>query len=47
MLKFAFVFQNRYNESFEKLQEIVQNKEYGEIVGVKGLVTWFRPISYY
>ncbi|WP_317845697.1 Gfo/Idh/MocA family protein [Bacillus sp. S3] len=29
------------------LQEIVESGEYGRIVGIKGLVAWYRPKSYY
>ncbi|MBZ5750681.1 Gfo/Idh/MocA family protein [Metabacillus rhizolycopersici] len=46
-IKIGVCLQNRYNESFEKLQEIVNSGEYGKIIGIKGLVTWFRPKSYY
>ena len=46
-IKLCVSFQNRLNESFEKLQEIVESGEYGKVTGLKGLVTWFRPKSYY
>ncbi|MFZ7946459.1 Gfo/Idh/MocA family protein [Neobacillus sp. 19] len=46
-IKICVCFQNRYNESFEMLQEIVESGEYGRIVGIKGLVAWYRPKSYY
>ncbi|MFK9095105.1 Gfo/Idh/MocA family protein [Bacillus salipaludis] len=46
-IKICVCFQNRYNESFEMLQEIAESGEYGRIVGIKGLVAWFRPKSYY
>lgn len=46
-IKICVCLQNRFNESFEKLQEIVKSGEYGKVIGVKGLVTWFRPKSYY
>jgi UDP-N-acetyl-2-amino-2-deoxyglucuronate dehydrogenase len=46
-IKIGVCLQNRYNESFEKLQEIVNSGEYGKITGIKGLVTWFRPKAYY
>ncbi|MGG3467214.1 Gfo/Idh/MocA family oxidoreductase [Neobacillus pocheonensis] len=46
-IKICVCFQNRYNESFEMLQEIAQSGEYGKIVGIKGLVAWHRPKSYY
>jgi predicted dehydrogenase len=46
-VKIGVCLQNRYNESFEKLQEIVNSGQYGKIIGIKGLVTWFRPKAYY
>lgn len=46
-IKICVSFQNRLNESFVKLQEIIQSGELGNLMGVKGLVPWFRPKSYY
>jgi UDP-N-acetyl-2-amino-2-deoxyglucuronate dehydrogenase len=46
-VKIGVCLQNRNNESFEKLQEIISTGEYGPIKGVKGLVAWFRPKEYY
>jgi UDP-N-acetyl-2-amino-2-deoxyglucuronate dehydrogenase len=46
-IKIGICLQNRLNESFEKLQEIVNSGQYGKIIGIKGLVTWFRPKAYY
>ncbi|MBV7509183.1 Gfo/Idh/MocA family oxidoreductase [Bacillus sp. sid0103] len=46
-IKICVCFQNRYNESFELLQEIVNSGRYGKMIGIKGLVTWFRPKEYY
>ncbi|MGG1675998.1 Gfo/Idh/MocA family protein [Neobacillus sp. NRS-1170] len=46
-VKVCVCFQNRYNESFEMLQKIALSSEYGKIVGIKGLVAWYRPKSYY
>lgn len=46
-IKIGICFQNRMNETFEKLQEIFQAGQYGKITGIKGLVTWFRPKAYY
>ncbi|WP_144554739.1 Gfo/Idh/MocA family protein [Bacillus sp. X1(2014)] len=46
-IKIGVCLQNRNNESFEKLQEIINSGEYGPIKGVKGLVAWFRPKQYY
>lgn len=45
--KICVSFQNRYNKSFMKLVEILQNENVGKITSIKGLVTWFRPESYY
>jgi predicted dehydrogenase len=46
-VKICICFQNRFNETFEKLLEIVKSGEYGQVMGIKGLVTWFRPNDYY
>lgn len=46
-VKICVCLQNRYNESFEMLQEIAKSGEYGRITGVKGLVTWLRTKEYY
>lgn len=44
--KLGICFQNRYNKSVVRLKELLEeNKE--EIFAVKGLVTWFRDMSYY
>lgn len=48
--KLGVCFQNRYNKTSEKLLEILQEtpeEELGSLVAVKGVVTWFRPESYY
>ncbi|RLL40707.1 gfo/Idh/MocA family oxidoreductase [Oceanobacillus piezotolerans] len=46
-VKICICFQNRLNETFVKLKEIVDSGEFGKVTGLKGLVTWFRPKSYY
>ncbi|WP_203247613.1 Gfo/Idh/MocA family protein [Sporosarcina beigongshangi] len=46
-VKICVSFQNRFNETVEKLQEMVSSGEYGKVIGIKGLVTWFRPKAYY
>lgn len=46
-VKICISFQNRFNETFEKLLEIVQSEKYGKVSGIKGLVTWHRPKEYY
>ncbi|MGX7350030.1 Gfo/Idh/MocA family protein [Dolosicoccus paucivorans] len=44
-------FQNRYNRTIQRLKAIlnepIQRQRYGKLLGVKGVVTWFRPESYY
>ncbi|MEH7117942.1 Gfo/Idh/MocA family oxidoreductase [Neobacillus vireti] len=45
--KICVCFQNRCNESFELMQQINASGEFGKIIGIKGLVTWFRPKEYY
>ena len=35
-VKICICFQNRYNETFEALQEIVESGKYGKVIGVKG-----------
>src|SRR5690606_24162679 len=46
-VKICVSLQNRLNETFVKLKEIVDSGELGKVTGIKGLVTWFRPKSYY
>ena len=46
-VKIGVCFQNRYNNTFKTLQKFVRSGEYGKLVGVKGIVSWFRPKSYY
>lgn len=46
-VKIGVCFQNRLNDTFKTLYEVVQRGEYGQITGIKGLVTWYRPKSYY
>ncbi|MDQ0256727.1 putative dehydrogenase [Evansella vedderi] len=46
-VKICVCLQNRFNETVEKLLELVASGEFGEVTGVKGLVTWHRPKSYY
>ncbi|NLB99013.1 MAG: Gfo/Idh/MocA family oxidoreductase [Lactobacillales bacterium] len=48
--KLGVCFQNRYNRTTTKLIDILENQpveEIGSIRAVKGVVTWFRPESYY
>lgn len=46
-IKIGICFQNRYNKTFQTLKKIVESGIYGPVKGVKGLVTWSRPNSYY
>lgn len=46
-VKIGICLQNRFNETFEKLQEIVAQGQYGAVKGIKGIVAWFRPQAYY
>lgn len=46
-VKICVCLQNRLNATFIKLTEILQSKEYGEVRGIKGLVTWSRKDDYY
>ena len=39
--------QNRFNESVEMLKELLDSGTYGRITGLKGIVPWARPKSYY
>jgi UDP-N-acetyl-2-amino-2-deoxyglucuronate dehydrogenase len=46
-VKICICLQNRFNESFEKLQELASSGQYGEVTGIKGLVAWSRDKAYY
>lgn len=46
--KACVMFQNRTNESAEKLKEIIENdKSIGKMLGISGFVTWHRDEEYY
>src|SRR5699024_5715441 len=46
-IKIGISFQNRKNETFEKMNEIINSRKYGKVKGIKGLVSWYRPKTYY
>ena len=46
-VKICVCLQNRYNKTFEVLNEMIECGNYGPILGVKGLVTWNRAKAYY
>ena len=43
----ALVFQNRLNNCVVKMKEILSSGSMGEILGIRGLVTWYRSREYY
>lgn len=45
--KIAIVFQNRLNTCVKKLKELVVNKTFGEVVCIRGILTWNRDQKYY
>jgi len=45
--KVAVVFQNRLNACVEKIKSILADGTYGDIKGIRGLVTWCRSEEYY
>lgn len=47
VLKFGVCLQNRINDTTVRLKAIIESGEYGAVVGLKGLVPWFRPKDYY
>lgn len=46
-LQLGVVFQNRYNHASRKIKEYVDSGELGEMLAMKGLVTWNRNENYY
>jgi len=46
-IKVGVCLQNRYNETVIKLQEVLQNQNYGKVKGCKAILTWNRPQQYY
>ncbi|MGP4042471.1 Gfo/Idh/MocA family protein [Gracilibacillus sp. D59] len=46
-VKICVSLQNRLNETVEELASIIADGKYGEVKGLKGIVTWHRPKSYY
>lgn len=46
-VKICICLQNRFNPTFKKLYEAVKSEKYGQLLGVKGILTWHRPKEYY
>lgn len=45
--KVIVCYQNRYNPTSIKAKEIIERSIYGNLLGIKGLVTWYRDKEYY
>lgn len=45
--KIGFCFQNRYNITTKKLDEIVSSGLLGKVIGARAIVTWKRDEAYY
>ena len=43
----AIVYQNRLNKTSSYLKKILEQKKYGEILGIKGILAWNRGPEYY
>ncbi len=46
-VKIGVCLQNRMNETTEALKQIIDSGEYGNIIGIRGFVPWFRNDGYY
>lgn len=46
-IKIGICLQNRLNESVELLKKIIDSKKYGEVIGIRGIVPWYRSPEYY
>lgn len=45
--RLAFCFQNRYNDSIQYVKKLTAQKCFGELLGMRGFVTWSRDMDYY
>lgn len=45
--RIGFCFQNRYNKTIEKTDEILEEGNLGQVVGARAFVTWRRDEDYY
>lgn len=45
--KLGFCFQNRYNETTKKLDQLIEAQSIGEVTGARAFVTWRRDSGYY
>lgn len=46
-MKLGICFQNRYNPESVKLKELIDSGDYGNVIGARGIVTWYRTVPYY
>ncbi len=44
---YATCYQNRFNPSFIKLKQLIQQQAFGQLKGIKAEITWHRDHSYY
>ncbi len=45
--KIGVCFQNRFKPSTIKIKELINSNELGKLIGMSGIVTWYREKSYY
>ena len=45
--RLGICFQNRYNDSVQYVKKQLEEKVYGRILGIRGMVTWNRGVGYY
>ncbi len=45
--RLGICFQNRYNDSVQYVKKQLEEKVYGKILGIRGMVTWNRGTGYY
>lgn len=45
--RIGFCFQNRYNKSTKKVEELLEEEKVGNILGARAFVTWNRGKTYY
>lgn len=46
-LRTGFCFQNRYNLTIKKAEELIKTRQLGDVIGARAFVTWRRDAAYY
>ncbi|NOU91867.1 gfo/Idh/MocA family oxidoreductase [Paenibacillus sp. LMG 31456] len=46
-VQLGVIFQNRYNAASQRIKKAVDSGEFGKLICMKGIVTWYRNSSYY